>query len=329
VTEKNSTLAPRLLPFAEANAALNGALSGRFLGDHETILLFEGDLTVEGDFRPAIRAMTDAVPDFIVVAGDLTVSGRIELYDYTPGLYVGGFTRAETLEGGDCEIYINDGVFTCLVYGSYNNGTLETGEIEVPWVINNDHDLRVTAPNAIFIDNYGSEYGRQNKIVDFDRPNFTEAFVPEVLDKDDSIDVSLFLERLRMGLPVLRPGVRTVFDDVEAAAAAGKTELDLAERKLKSFPTGVLTMPYLKKLVLDGNPIKQLPDKIGMLTNLECLSAASCDLCALPDSIYTLSALKIINLAYNNLDDATRQRLVETFPQAEIRCSRQSFALAR
>jgi Leucine-rich repeat (LRR) protein len=300
MTQKSNPT-PRLLPFAEADAALDGGLSSVFQGRYKSVLLFDGDLTLEGDFLPSIKAITDACPDVIAISGDLTVNGEIALYESRPGLSVDGFTKAETLKGGYCEIYIDGGAFTYLVHGYYNDGILETGQIEVPWVINDNHDLRVSAPNALRIDNYGLHDGE----ADFDGANIPEAFVAELLSTNynNSVDVSLFVDRLRAGLPVLRPGARTrtqsALAKVEAAAVAEAPELDLSSWKLKSFPPGVLAMPSLKRLILDGNPIKELPTEIGTLTGLEHLSVVCCDLAALPDSIGALSKLRVLRIGSN------------------------------
>ncbi|MER5981490.1 hypothetical protein [Streptomyces sp. NPDC001787] len=194
--------APERLSFPEADTRLVSALSASFEGDYGKVLLFEGDLELEGGFLDAVARIgsLDGV-DLVVITGDLTVSGPIALYGSLPGLYVGGTTRAETLEGGDCEIYIKGGSFTHLVYGDYNSGILETGTVKTPWVINYDHDLRVSAPGARLVDNYGND-----DEADFNSENIVESFVAEVVDpEDESIDVPEFLERLRAGLPVLRP----------------------------------------------------------------------------------------------------------------------------
>jgi hypothetical protein len=197
---------PRPLPFAEANAILNGVLS-RCIGEIcKTVLLFDGDLTVDGDFLTAIRSMTDAEPDVVAISGNLTVHGEIALYEPTPCLYIGGFTRAETLEGGDREVYIHDGAFTYLVYWFYNDAPLRAASIEVPWVLSEVPGLSVTAPNAFFIDNYSFD----NKDADFDRTSIAKAFVLEIVDPEyDSVKVDQFLERLRAGLPVLLPGAKS------------------------------------------------------------------------------------------------------------------------
>ena len=187
-----------LLPFAGADARLDGALSACFLGDYETVLFFAGSVAVR-EFATVVQARQGA--GLIAVAGDLTVGGTIELYDEDdPGLYVGGFTRAETLEAGAPEVYLDRGAVTYLVYGYYNHGILETGEVQTPWVINSDHDLRVTAPGAKVVDNFG-----RDRTADYTRANIAEHFVAEVVDDEyGSLLVGTFLDRLRAGLPVLR-----------------------------------------------------------------------------------------------------------------------------
>lgn len=195
--------APRCLSFGDADALLDGMLSSLFEGDYDTVLFFDGDLSLDEDFLKAIGRIDDSEPDIVVVTGDLTVAGSIALYEDMPGLYVGGFTRADTLEGGDAEIYIGDGSFTHLVYGYYNHGILSTGTVETPWVVNSDHDLRVKAPNALWVDNHGSGNSGQEH---FTRNNIAESFVPEIVNTEyDMIDIPALLGRLRAGLPVLLP----------------------------------------------------------------------------------------------------------------------------
>lgn len=201
--------APERLSFADAVARLGGNLC--FEGSYETVLLLDGDVILEGDFLQAMAGIGGQGTDVIVITGDLTVNGPIALYETTPGLCVQGTTRAETLEGGDAEIYIEDGAFTYLVYGYYNHGILDTGVVDTPWVINSDHDLRVTAPGARRIDNFNPRSHLFDDDADFACDEIAEHFVPEVLGRDgDSVDVGAFLDRLRAGLPVLAsPGSET------------------------------------------------------------------------------------------------------------------------
>ncbi|GAA3447763.1 hypothetical protein [Planomonospora venezuelensis] len=194
----NASAPSEHLTFADADARLDGSLSVCFQGDYDTVLFFDGDVVLGEDFLQALGELGGREVDIVVITGDLTVSGPIALYDSTPGLYVEGTTRAETLEGGDAEIYIQDGVFTHLVYGYYNHGILEAGRVQTPWVINSDHDLRITAPDARHVDNCSAFSDAE-----FNRDNIVEWFVPEVVDREHgSIVVEKFLSRLRAGLPV-------------------------------------------------------------------------------------------------------------------------------
>jgi hypothetical protein len=191
----------RIIPFADADTLLDGALTAQFEGDYTSVLHIDGALELDGPFLAALGSRIDLTGvELVAVAGDLTVAGPIELYEYHPSLYVRGFTRAETLEGGDCEIVVGDGAFTHLVYGYYNDGILRTGPVEVPWVINSDHDLDVDAPGALFVDNFGVD-----RDADYDKSTIAGAFLPVVLDRDgESLDVESFLAQLRAGRPVLR-----------------------------------------------------------------------------------------------------------------------------
>ncbi|GAA3214729.1 hypothetical protein ACFO1B_12445 [Dactylosporangium siamense] len=287
---------PELLPFAEADARLDGGLSACFQGYYETVLLFAGDVTFDGDLLPAVEAVAPGPFDLVAFAGNLTVGGAVAAYEATPGVYVGGFTRAETLEGGDAEVYLGDGAFTCFVYGHYNDGILETGRIDTPWVVNSDHDLRVTAPGATRVDNFGVDG-------DFHRGTITESFVPDVLDaKRGNLDLDAFLERLRAGLPVLLPGAMTAREQTLADIAVARDDhLDLTGRDLDGFPEQILAMPWLRTLVLDRTALGTLPEGIAALTALETLSVRSCRLTSLPAAVAALPALRVLRVAGNPL----------------------------
>ncbi|MET8540823.1 hypothetical protein ABZW03_09230 [Kitasatospora sp. NPDC004799] len=203
---------PAALSYADADARLGGALSAVFEGagaspGYGEALFFDGDLTLDGDFLDAINALRGGDEErdleLVVVTGDLTVNGPIALYADRPGLYVGGRTEAETLEGGEAEICIHDGAFTHLVYGWYNHGSLQAGIVDTPWVIDYDHDMELAAPGARWVNNYEEDEDADFAVGE----GIIEAFVPEVVDAEDgSLLVDEFLDRLRAGLPVLRPG---------------------------------------------------------------------------------------------------------------------------
>jgi Leucine-rich repeat (LRR) protein len=295
-----------IVDFKTADTRMEGGLKSTFQGGYRTVLLFDGDLTLDDDFLKAISKIEKSDFDLVVVRGDLTVDGSIALYESTPGLLVTGTTRAETLEGGDAEIYIGNGKFDWVVYGYYNHGILETGTVETPWVINSNHDLRVTAVDAYWIDNYGDDAD-----CDFGRGNIGESFVKEVLDEDgDGIEVHAFIERLRKKKPVLKPGAKTAGEaalaEVERAKDNRIYELDMSGKKLKAFPKDALAMPWLKKLVLDDNAIGEVPKEIAKLTELEELSLNKCGLARLPDEIGALKKLRVLRISQNASFDFER-----------------------
>ncbi|NUR27731.1 MAG: hypothetical protein HOV83_18125 [Catenulispora sp.] len=300
------------LPYPDADARLGGALSAAFQDegaspDAGRVLFFDGDLALDGDFLDAVNALPGVAGagdvELVVVTGDLTVQGPIALYEDRPGLYVAGRTEAETLEAGGCDIHLHDGAFTHLVYGWYNHGRLRTGTIATPWVIDSDHAMDVHAVGARRVDNHGDAQD-----ADYAGPGIAEAFVPEVVDPEDGrLQVDAFLGRLRAGLPVLRSGARTAAesagDEISQALADRVEHLDLTGRKLQAFPAEVLRMPWLRTLILDGNPIGELPEALGTLSRLEHLSVRHCGLTALPESVGDLAALRVLCIAENRDPD--------------------------
>lgn len=91
-----------------------------------------------------------------------------------------------------------------------------------------------------------------------------------------------------------------------SAAAPGKRTksppevLDLSQKKLKEFPAKALSMPGLRRLILDGNDkLYVVPAEIASLTQLEELSLTNCSLRELPESIGELSQLRILRVARN------------------------------
>jgi hypothetical protein len=179
-----------------------------------------------------------------------------------PSLFVEGATTADTLEAADSEVYIQKGTFKYFVWGDYNHGILETALVDTPWVINSDHDLRVTAGKTTkWIDNHGDDDD-----YDFGSENIATSFVAEVLggDEKNEVDIEKFYAHLVAGKPVLAKGAKTgkeaALAQVKGAKGAKQTELVLTTKKLKKFPPDALKMPWLTKLVLDGNEIGEVPD---------------------------------------------------------------------
>ncbi len=308
-TSKQATL--EVLDFDEADARLDELLSCHIQQScGEDVALFDGDLTIDGSFSDAMKSLGVANIAIIAISGNLTVNGPIDLYDYTPCLYVGGLIWAETLECEDSEVYVT-GTIKYAVYCCGNEGMGDV-DVSAPWVINHGRILSCEPREALIVDTRHPYWRGADARVDFDESNLVEAFVAEVVDHEENeIRFDKFLERLRAGQPVLREGARTLdeatADHVAAAIASGASTLDLTDRRLKALPAGVTAMPTLRRLIVDDNPIGHLPDDIGELAHLEELSVRKCGLTKLPESIGRLGQLRILRVS----DNAVRR---EPFP---------------
>jgi hypothetical protein len=174
-------------------------------GPCNSILYFESDVTLDEnldfDFIENFCSTEGIEFQFIVVNGNLTVNGRINLPEEHPGLIVTGFTKAHTLEGSDCEIYIQDGEFDYFVHGDYASGILEAGTVKTQFVINTDHHLVINSSTAIFINN-GSQVVDDYPYV-YSRSDFPSTFVEEVLS-GNHLDMDKFYVLLKDNKNVFR-----------------------------------------------------------------------------------------------------------------------------
>ncbi len=308
----------QMLSFEDADALQKGELRARFEGDFESVLYFDGDLQLKGDFLSSVEKLATGEFDLIVVTGNLTVEGRIALYDYTPSLIVQGITRAETLEGGDCEVYVDTAILDFYLYGFMSDGILETGELTAPYVINYGHHLVTNLENSVSIDNYGDDPDYQ-----FGSENIKASFVKAVLsddyedDEDErEVDVGKLYSRLKAKKTVLKKGAMTTQQqahfDIGIAILAKDVELDLRARKLDAFPLRICEMSWLKRLNIGANNLGSLPAEISKLTNLEELYVDSCNLVRLPKEIGELKSLRILSVAGNLVEGEVGFALPDT-----------------
>jgi hypothetical protein len=63
----NTTPTPELLPYVDADARLDGALSANFLGDYDEVLLLDGDVVLDGDFLKAVTTLAERGMDLIAI----------------------------------------------------------------------------------------------------------------------------------------------------------------------------------------------------------------------------------------------------------------------
>jgi small GTP-binding protein len=103
---------------------------------------------------------------------------------------------------------------------------------------------------------------------------------------------------------------------IEQAAWENREELDLAQKRIKVLPAVIGKCKSLKKLVLWGNYLSDIPDSITRLTNLQSLNLSSNSLSEIPDSITRLTNLQTLDLRNNHLryipDSITRLSNLQT-----------------
>lgn len=78
--------------------------------------------------------------------------------------------------------------------------------------------------------------------------------------------------------------------------------LDLSRNQLSYLPTSICELP-LQALVVNNNRLVSLPEEIGKMATLMKLDASCNEITHLPVQIGDLTALKILNLRRNHLQE--------------------------
>lgn len=81
----------------------------------------------------------------------------------------------------------------------------------------------------------------------------------------------------------------------------GQKELDLSYSDLEEIPIEVFSNSSLETLILRGNKIKKIPDKISLLKNLQDLDLSNNSVSEISKKIGGLTKLKLLDLDNNNL----------------------------
>src|SRR3954464_4594836 len=101
--------------------------------DRDRVLFFDGDVTINGSFDIdwAKSVLADLGENtsvdglLIVVKGNLTVAGEINIEDTHPTLLVMGNVHCDVLISGDDSIHITgDAHIKYVLYGHYNDGMI-------------------------------------------------------------------------------------------------------------------------------------------------------------------------------------------------------------
>ncbi|WP_326764267.1 hypothetical protein OG978_06490 [Streptomyces sp. NBC_01591] len=188
-----------LLPELCARALGRTGATRTLVGDQrvDTPFFHHGDLVVKGDL--------DVVAPF-VVTGSLTVEGV--LADCGPDSVVairGGVTARGVFTNG--EMSVDGDIEADVVYGDYNDNTLQAGTIRARLVIEDEHETIASVEAELHFDLDDFEQGYGDSV----QEQLRELLVDEVfaVDEDEDedeemMDRGLLFARLREGLPVFR-----------------------------------------------------------------------------------------------------------------------------
>ena len=284
-------------------------------GNYDAILFFDGDTTITGDLdRDAVEAFLkelnseQSADDLLVmVNGNITVSGRVGMGEYSPHLLVLGSVHCDVLYSSDDTMFITgDAHVKYAYYGYYNDGTITVeGTTFVPYVLNSDHHSDITPQGAILINVYSDhndffEYDYTSSVLD-------ESVVPAALGDDGGFDVWKFIEVVKQGQSPFKEGVKPLriqYEEELERITSGNTdaveELDWSDKKLKAFPPSLARLKTLKKLDLSKNIITEIPAIIGELEDLEELNLTGCKIEIINEAIGKLKKLRILNLSANH-----------------------------
>lgn len=289
----------------------------------ETVLLLEGDTVIVGDLNQDWTSATlkslgesgDIGSALVLVNGNLTVEGDISPSTGSfPFLLVLGNVKCDVLHSYDECIYITgDADIRYAFNGNYNDGSIVIdGTTRVPYVLNSDHSSELNPEGAILINYYGDyedffEY-------DYTTEDFERVMVSAVYNSDkEEFNVFKFIELVKAGKSPFKKGAmpgRLIVEKELAEMEGEVEELNLASKKLKSFPKSILKLTTLKKLILTDNSIESIPEEIAELVNLEELYLNKCGLEELPEGIGKLAHLSVLNVSGNPglvLPDAVNQ----------------------
>jgi Leucine-rich repeat (LRR) protein len=116
--------------------------------------------------------------------------------------------------------------------------------------------------------------------------------------------------------------------------------IDISKKNLSSLPSEVVNFKKLmvlnlrdnsinsiaelcelkdiRVLLLDRNPINNIPPCITELTNIEVLSIMSCGLITVPEWIFNLENIRILNIGGNQIPEKTILDLRNRLPNCKI-----------
>lgn len=283
--------------------------------DHDRVIFVDGDITIKGNLSAdwAVAVLEELKEDtylgsvLIMINGNLTVEGDINIGDYHPVLLVLGNVHCDVLKSGDDTIHITgDAHIKYAFYGCYNDGTINIdGTTYVPYVLNSDHSSNIKPEGAILINTYGD----RNDFFEYDytREVLSQTFIRAAFDDKEEFDEYRFIDIVKSGQSPFNEGAkptRVLYEEELERLTSGNIEevqeLDWSDRKWKVFPASITKLKNLKKLTLSKNYISEIPAAIGELENLEELYMNNSGVKTIHEAIGKLKKLRVWDLGGNH-----------------------------
>jgi len=283
----------------------------------------EGDLIVGQD---GLVYTNELVPAFESArVGALFVTGSLLAphatlaepdIDWSPMLKIKGNVVAKNLcLGGSASEIDGDVTVEGVLMGYYNHGQMRIrGKTHAHLVLVDDYHFIFGSPveRKYVASGGGAEI---NLPVDYDRDRLDLILTPEVIDETNFLHDGVILDRLKRGLPILRPEneigtpPHPRLSDKGAARLAelrrrkahdeDVSEVNFEKCELRTVPEELREFSGARELVLSKNRVKSLPAWIGDFADLEVLGLEDCELSTLPREIARLPRLRKLNLIDN------------------------------
>ena len=235
--------------------------------------------------------------------------------DWSPLLKVKGNVTAKSLcLGGSASEIDGDVTIENTLFGYYNHGQMRIrGRTRARLILVSDYQLIFDGPvEKTYVASSG---GRLNIPIDYGSARLDLLLVPEVMDETNFLHDGVVLDRLKRGLPILRPDSEigrppplilsakgaARLDELRAQKARGEdlSLVSFAECELRFVPDELKEFADARELVLSKNRVGALPAWIGDFAGLEVLRLEDCGLRTLPRDIAALPRLRKLELRDN------------------------------
>lgn len=252
---------------------------------YDETLVYTGDLIIDGDFSFSCEdAIGNLVTGYLVIEGNLTVSGSIFVGDWSFIRAKNIFCKNLILSGGSFEFRCRDLTVENGIVGFYgDDGAVFRADVKAKFLYIEDKYLQM----------YGSidPFTLVIKLPDEDHYEDEECeisrcrkyFLPEVCDEDadeSRVDREKLINALYEGREVLLSHAKSPYAEfleaIDAILLTGESciELDLSEKNLRHLPQELILklskIPGLKCLNLDDDSFENFDGVVGF-TELEKL----------------------------------------------------------